>query len=342
MPDCKSPLIGSLVAEQITAKRKVYPCRAVRASSIGYFDEAEGGCLRRGVYSQTHWKKQKLPDPGLQEVFEEGNMQEAACRPLLMDWLQNKKLKLYSGPPRTRDEGGMSGQPDGYIEPIDGAYDFEMAIEEFKSIIDYRWQSLPPEGMLVGEVLDAFRKSPYMTAWLGQCQAYMLLYDIPLCCMILKTKQKMAFKSYWMELDYEWAERLLKVRDSVINHIKAGTLPDKVNSEACTSCWHSHHCMPDLIGSGNFELVTNVELSDCLDELGELDEARKKINSLETLKKKLLPKGVSGICGNWLIGGKMVDKKSYKVDATEYWRSKVTKLDVPESQSAVAEKREIA
>jgi CRISPR/Cas system-associated exonuclease Cas4 (RecB family) len=283
-----------------------------------------GGCLRRGVYEQTHWKEKKMPDAGLQEVFEEGHMQEDACRPLLMQWLKKNGLVLRSGPPRAKEWDGLSGSIDGYIEPeMTSQYRdaFKIAIEEFKTLEYHRFES-------IGSIED-FRKSPYMTAWLAQIQTYMLLEEIPIACFVLKSKQAMRFKSFWMELDYEWAERLLKVRDEIKKHVAEGTLPDKVNNEACVRCSFGHICMPDLVGSGNFELIDNTELAETLDELAELEQAKKRIAALERARKKLVKPEQTGICGNWLVGGKYVEKKAYTVEAGKYWKSDFEKLDLP-------------
>lgn len=329
----KLPDIGSLVAEKIDGKRTVYPCRAVRASSVGYFDEAEGGCLRRGVYEQTHWEEKTRPELGLQEVFEEGHMQEDACRPLLMKWLGEQGLVLRSGPPKAKDWDGMSGSIDGYIEPKEGGpWDgvFEIAVWEYKTLEYHRHETT--------DSLDDFRKSPYMRAWLAQGQCYMILEDIPLMCFSLKSKQAFRIKSFWMELDYDWAERLLKVRDEVKRHVAEKTLPDQVCNDACIRCPFVHICMPDIVGSGNFDILDSPELAEVLDRLGELKPIKKELDALDRKRKKLTPSGKSGICGDWMLSGQWVEKKEYTVAASKHWRVKAEKLDAalskPEEEAA--------
>jgi hypothetical protein len=315
------PDIGALVAEQIAEERTVYPCYVVRASSIGYFDEAEGGCLRRGVYEQTHWREKKMPDAGLIEIFEEGNMQEDACRPKLMQRLKKAGLVLMSGPPKAKEWDGLSGRIDGYLEPEKGSkWDFDRAIWEFKTVEAHRFESI--------ESIEDFRKSPFMRSYLGQGQVYMILEEVPLCCFTLKSKFAMRFKSFWMELDYTWAERLLTVRDEIKKHVAEKTEPGKVNSEACVRCPFAHICMPDLVGSGNFEILDNPRLAEVLGELEDLKETKGRYDALDREKKKLLPEGEEGICGDFLIKGKWIDRKGYTVDGKRYWSPKIEKLEL--------------
>jgi hypothetical protein len=315
------PDIGELVANELDAKRRVYPAESVRASQIGYFDQAMGGCLRRGVYSLTAGDKQKIHDLGLQEIFEEGKLQEEACRPRLMRTLADNELELLSGPPRTKKWDGLSGIVDGYLRPKRDSdrWDFSTAVVEFKTMEYHSFLG-------IDDVASLYRRD-YHRAWLAQIQVYLILEEMEIACLILKGKQAYSFKSLWIALDLAWAERLLKVRDDILKHRDAGTLPPKVNGECCCRCPFAAHCAPDLAGSGNFDVVESQELEETLSRLAELAAEKKEISALERKRKKLIPEGKEILCGDFLITGKWIVRKSYTVEASKYWSSKVQKVE---------------
>ena len=72
------------------SKKRLSKPSGNRASNLG----APTDCLRRLVYSRTHWDQQSLPDDGLQGIFETGNEVEQILVRNLVQIGQNNGFRL--------------------------------------------------------------------------------------------------------------------------------------------------------------------------------------------------------------------------------------------------------
>ena len=70
-------MIAEKVRAGILAKREVWPVRSNRASAMGH------QCMRHLNYLRTAWKEMPMPNVGLLEIFEEGNVQERNVEEML-------------------------------------------------------------------------------------------------------------------------------------------------------------------------------------------------------------------------------------------------------------------
>jgi CRISPR/Cas system-associated exonuclease Cas4 (RecB family) len=268
------------------------------------------------VLKRQNWKAETLPPLSLQYIFEEGNLHEDAVGDLLkkagfkvsksqtaLDWPEQPKLKI-------------TGHIDGTVT-VD---DKELPIE-IKSVSTHYFDTI--------QTFEDIKTHKYwfVRKWAGQLTLYLTMMNKDQGLMVLKNKNDGRIKILDVMLDYDLAESLAKKAEAINAHVAAGTLPEPIewDDNLCGRCgFYPHLCMPDIVREGA-EIMDDPDLEAELERREILKPLASEYEKLEdTLKKKL--NGRTGFCGSFEIGGKIVERKEYKVDAGEYWRRNIRKL----------------
>ncbi len=310
-------MIVEKVLDAKQAKIKQWPVNANRASNMGH------ECLRYLVLERTSWQEKTLHDARLQMIFDMGNVVEQAT-------LQDLREAGFTIVEQQRAFSWAKYQ-------ITGTIDCKLAIDgkvyptEIKSAAPYSFDS-------INSIEDMRRhKYHYARKYPAQLTLYLVMDGKDKGLFLFKNKSTGELKEIWLDLDYEFAESLIKKAEAINRHLVTGTLPEPMeyNDQICGDCGYAHICLPDRIGKevevqDDGELVDLVRKYDALKASAkEFDEVDKKINEIVRGREKIL-------VGDWFVEGKWYDKKSYDVPdeikqqyevVSQSWRKKIIRVN---------------
>ncbi|MEM5810151.1 MAG: hypothetical protein QW156_04665 [Candidatus Aenigmatarchaeota archaeon] len=302
-------IIEQKINEYINSRRKVIPCNSNRASMLGH------PCLRHIVYWRTQWENALLPEVDLQYIFEEGREQEQAVLRLL----QNAGIQVIEQQRSFEwKEYQITGQIDAKI-----LLDNKAIPLEIKSMSPYNFNSI--------ESFEDIKKSKkyYIQGYVTQMQVYLLLTNSEIGLLALKNKSSGKIKFIECELDYEFAESIIKKAETINEHIKNLTLPDRIepDDEVCGTCPFRHICLPERKAEGQFEISEGEELYDKLLRWYELKPIVNEYNELDDEIKKF-SEGKNIIIKDFHITGKWITKiiPPQPEKEIKYWQKKIIKL----------------
>ena len=270
--------------------------KSIRASGIGDI------CTRRIFYYMTCGELADEITTDLVAIFEEGKDQEPGVRRFLSElgFEINK-----SGTTETMDTHGISGQVDGTLVVNGTRY-----IVEIKTVSEFAWEKLnEPKDLDEG----------YYKKWYAQMQTYLMLFNYERGLFILKRKAAKQVKVIEIELDYAFAEGLLKKAETVLAAIKANEPPDFLahNPGECKKCpFFSKVCNPPFDFGETVMNIDDVELEAKLKEREALEESSKEFALLDKEIKGIkdhFPNLKDAFCGPFHINIKEQTRKAYAV-----------------------------
>jgi len=304
------PDVVGAIATAKEAKRKVFPCHTNRASQIG----AE--CVRELVYHRTRWKDRKLPDLGLQFVFDGGQVTEAYAEQMLRE----------AGYQVLEQQRAFQINEKG--ENITGHLDMKIGYNgkafpcEVKGLSGWTWSD-------INTIEDMFtHRYHYVRRYPAQLLIYMYGTNSEIGCFLLVSKQNWQPKVIWVKLSdhLDYVESLLQKAVIINQHVKEDTLPDFTeNQELCKHCDFEHICCPPYEYEG--KVVVDAELEELLDRRATLLETKKEYDHLDKELKTFI-KGKEMVVGRWVITGKWVQKNVPAKEAyiQEYWLPKIYQM----------------
>jgi|GEM_PF-2244232 len=267
------PNFDEAIRNLACANRHVSKPSANRASEIGGPNE----CLRRLTYARTHWDQRKQPDDYLMGIFQTGNEVEEILVRNLVDIGRHNGFRLIETQKTLEwPEYQIVGHCDGLIQ-VDSK---TVAGMEIKSV-GQRFESLKDIPSLMAWDIAA--------KWYGQAQIYMMLSNIPLWALLLVQKNNLYnTRTLWIELNYTYAEMIVKRAEQINAHIAADTLPDKINDpRKCLTCPFAHICMPDLDDFKNQRVFDDDDIAAALDRMDALQDAKFEYDKCERIAKKI-------------------------------------------------------
>ena len=307
VPDLKARAEKSYAADI-----KQYPVSSTWASQVGH------PCLRYLVLLRTQWEKKELHDTITQRIFSGGKFIED----LAEDKLKRAGLKIVARDyPFRWDKYDLSGKIDFICnDPETGLKEFPVEAKglsfdfpKFESIEDFLYSD-----------------KHYIQCYPGQLFSYMLLKSTNYGLFLTMSKITYDEKFIWAALDYEYGETLVKKCEAIKKHMTEGTLPDCINNNSiCQKCNMQLACRPDMVGQADY--IDDDELVALLDRHDELKPASKEYTDLHDILKEKLKEKKLMVSNRYLIGGYLVKKKEYTVDASESWVMTIKKL-APEAE----------
>lgn len=258
------------VLEMKAGNIKRWPCHVNRASGIGYAVPMLEGCLRRGVYDRTHWKDREMHDVRVQLIFDEGNNQE---RQVLIDLAAAGVSIIEQQSAWTWEPYQLSGHIDGvYVE--DGiSYPVEI-------------KSMSPHIFASVSTFDDFKKKPWTRAYMAQITLYMLSKNIDKGIFILKNKSTGELKQITVDLDYDLGEACISTAEQINEHIKASTLPDRIDDrQKCKECPFKLVCLPEISFGEELKIKDDQIFESRIDRYLELSETAKECASVYDIIK---------------------------------------------------------
>jgi hypothetical protein len=313
-------VIGEKVREGIVRHHKEFPVKSNRASALG------NECLRYLYYMRTAHTEKELPDPGLLEIFQEGDDQERATVRLLQQFGDYDLVEQWRE--LVMPEHNITGHIDGKILPInrndstwpvkDTDGQAQPVACEIKSMSPHIWASISS--------LDDMKNSqyPWVRGYIIQLQLYMEMTGEELGVFLLKDKTAARIKDIWMEKDPTIVSEAISKADAIEGAIRTGSAPDRAEGSQCRRCGFLTTCMPSIVNANAGEVVTSPELLELLDRRHALEAAGREFDQVDRLIKKMLEGQEKLIvCGDYVISGQMVRRKEYTVPGGSYWKRSI-------------------
>ena len=223
-------MIVEKILEAKGKKIKQWPVNANRASELGH------ECLRYLVLNRTRWQEKSPHDARLQMIFDMGRMVEDAVQQDLREagFTIVEQQRPFSWPEYQ----------------ITGSIDMKLVIDgdvfpcEVKSAAPHAFNSINS----VQDMLS--HKWAYMRKYPAQLTLYLLMDSKDRGLFLFKNKSTGEMKEIWVDLDYEFAESLVKKAEAINKHVADGTLPEPMeySENICGDCAFQHICLPDRIG----------------------------------------------------------------------------------------------
>lgn len=312
------PRIGEKVKEALVAKRELWPVRSNRASELGH------PCLRYLYHLRIDWDKAPLPDGGLLELFEEGHYQEDAA----IDLLRKAGYRIVEQQrPFTWDKYQITGHIDGRLLPgsIEGEWPEKggkpVAVPfDIKGFSPWIWDSINS----IGDMLN--HRRVWMRKYPAQMTLYMLMGEEEHGVIILKDKTKARLKDLWMTLDWDLANSLVSKAEEVNAAVEAKEPPERAEGDYCHDCKFLMLCRPEIVNPDGAEILDNGELEALLVRRDKLAEAYTEYNGIDKQVKAMVKGVPKAVVGDFLISGKMVEKKGYAVEDSTYWKATIRRM----------------
>jgi len=313
-------VIGEKVREGIVRKHKEYPVNSNRASALGH------ECLRYLYYMRTAHTDKELPDPGLLEIFREGDDQERTTVRLLQEFGDYDLIEQWRE--LTMPKFNITGHIDGKILPInrsdpnwpvkDADGQAQPVACEIKSMSPHIWASI--------NSLDDMKNSqyPWVRGYIIQLQLYMEMTGEELGVFLLKDKTAARIKDIWMPKDPTIVSEAIFKASAIEEAIVVKVAPDRAEGSQCRRCGFLTTCMPSIVNPNAGEIIESEELLELLERRHSLEAAGREFEQVDRQIKKML-EGQERllVCGDYVISGQRVDRKEHAVAGGSYWKRSI-------------------
>lgn len=257
-PDLITP-----VSDYRTRQYHNAPCHTNRASNLA------GDCERQLVYERTRWQDKTPPDPGLITIFAEGNAHEQ----MVLEELRRAGVTVLEQQTTLEWRAiQVTGHIDAVVIASGNESESGTAVPvDVKSMSGHIWDSCFPRGTAIyswDDVADAFTRKHWLRKYRGQIMLYCLLKEADRGILLCKNKNTGQLAQVNLELDYEYAESLVRRAERLNAHVADGTLPERIawDADVCGGCPYLHICLPDHVGRDPIAFVAEGEIEDLLTE----------------------------------------------------------------------------
>lgn len=324
-------MIVEKVLEAKARKIKQWPVNSNRASELG------NECLKYLVLNRTRWEEKTLHNAKLQMIFDMGKMVEES---VMQDLREAGFVIVEQQRPFSWAKYQITGSIDCKI-----AIDGKTYPTEIKSAAPFSFNS-------INSIEDMKRhKWHYMRKYPAQLTLYLLMDGKDRGLFIFKNKSTGELKEIFLDLDYDFAESLIKKAEAINKHVAEGTLPEPMeySEEICADCPFVHLCLPDRIGK-EVEIVEDGRLLELLNRYAELKPVAKEYEDVDSQIKKLVEGREKIIVGNFFIEGKWVDRKVYNIPTeiknqyetiSRYWKKQIINMDKVKQGKKVEEEKQL-
>ena len=301
-------------------KASIHPCHVNRASEIGH------PCLEYLRLARVAWDKRLAPDPVLASIFYEGRLTErdavAMLNTLGFDVFEQQRSGVIKG---RNNEPLVTWHLDWRMRAKDNG---EVVAVEHKRLSPFVWPKLDtPEDFFNSDRV-------HVRKWPAQLQVYLLGAENEKGLMLLRNAWTGVYKQIDFQLDYAYAEGLLKKAEQVNAAVEAEQpLPKLEEAAACFRCDFRHVCAPAImgdalvVGSDDFEswLVKQDGLKAAIAETGAAEIEKEKKALDDRIKAYIAANGGRVITKSYLAELKATNRKA--TPATSYDRLVVQKVN---------------
>jgi hypothetical protein len=297
--------------EILKSEIRINPSRAWYPSSIGH------PCDRFLVWRFNRHEEQQRHSPELQSIFNEGRAHQA----LIYERLRAMGFRIVeeSDRPAQYRVGGalISGRPDGRIIEFRGQRFYPALSLEAKTMSDYQWRAI--------NTLEDLRTSPSVWTRCYYAQGHLgaFLDNLQGGVFVLKNKQTGMLKPIAFDLDYAFAEDLLRKAERLQPAVEQGVDPDPISYDPkiCGSCGFRKICYPPRDFGEGAKVITDELLIEDIGRRHELKEDHDEFDELDaSIKDRLKFLGIGEIT---LAGEFVIEGKKNKAGVVSYFIRKV-------------------
>jgi len=307
-----APDIVAALDARTASRIKQYPHPQNRASEAGH------PCVRFLVLSRIATSLKTLHDVGLQRIFDEGNVHEAA----VMRELEDAGVKVIEQQ-RSYEwrKFQLSGRIDAKIA-INGSF----VPLEIKSCSPNIFPSI--RDMAPNEMVNS--KYPWVRKYPAQLLTYMLMEGSETGIMLFKNKTtgEKCQKLFILDSDMmTYAETILQKLEAVNEWVARNEAPAAERIPDCEGCGFAKtSCFVGQDYGPGFELMMDAtEVEAKLERREALAPAAKEYAELdEEIKAQF--RGKCAIVGLWRIESKQSERKEYTVPAQSIYKTSIRKI----------------
>lgn len=323
-------LVEATHVEWCSGRRRASPAQSNRAGELG------DPCTRRLVYPHLQPEAMAVHSPGLQAVFDLGNIVEAATVRELGDmgfeWVQSQR-------PFRDLERNIAGYIDGGIR-VKG-HGGKVTIGEIKSMAPHAYAAIRPG-------LDGLEDLIHHRAWYvrrypTQVAIYLHLSGEDGGVLILRDKVSWAMKVIPVpRLRVEGLITAALARAEEVNAlVKARQLPERIPYDAtiCGRCPFAGACLPPRTGAG-VQLLDDAELLELLREREDLEPGARRFGVVD----KRIKAAVRDVPGELVVSAEfeIVNRPGSRKGKpgeppTEFVRTTIRRLTAREDLATVEE-----
>jgi len=300
--------IAEKVHRMLKGRARVTSYQSNRASEIGH------PCLRYLVFSRTRWQEAQLPSLKKLLLFEEGQKQELQ---VLRD-LQDAGIRVVQQQrPLYNEELNLIGHVDGMIE-VGG----ELLPLEIKAVNPVSFDRIACFADLETS------RHHWERNWAFQLQAYILLSGKPGAVLLLKNKLTGELKDLLLKREEKMLLAIEEKCHLINGYVRdefVPDVPDHLEERICQDCRFNHICARDLERGASTVYWEEEEVIELLEERAKLRPLRDRYEEVDRRLKEIFEGVALAVCGDWVITGKWIDRKGYKVAPGRYWRMKILK-----------------
>ncbi len=293
---------------------KQFPQNNLRASSLGH------PCDRHHYHSIKDWRMRELHDEILQSIFDEGNLHETSVLQQLIEMgfevvEQQRAFQM--------DKPLITGHIDAIVNYKGHSFPIDV-----KSIAPYDFDAIN----CIEDLL--YSRKPHQRNYPAQLQLYLLMTGNEYGALIFKNKLTGQIKTVWCQIDYDYAEQVLKRAERVYAALAKNEPPERTQDmDLCEKCPFAHVCLPDLRLGKGVQLIDDDELEKLLAVREELAASAKNYGDVDKKIKEAVTAAGPGekICGDFYI--KVTEHtRTMKVPLTwneeesNYFRTQIKKL----------------
>lgn len=301
--------------QALERKANPYPRNQPVASDLG-------PCDRELVYQIVNWADRPPFTPYIMARLERGSeIESIIIRELSALGIH---VRVERTPFEIKGRNGqliLRGRVDGFIEWEKKDYPFEA-----KSMNPNVFQGVNGISDLKG----------FFAKWPRQVQAYLYGNNMEEGFMLIDDCMG-HWKLLPVSLDYQEIEKILQRCERTMHiqehigknpaHKEEFLPPYHTDPSVCIRCWaFGRVCFPPMKHEGMTELTPEQqdELIPILDRRSELEELKTEWGRLDKEAKSMLKGHKQLIVGNYLVQGKEVSRKGYKVEDSTYWKTDIT------------------
>lgn len=291
------------------------PVYSNRASQLGH------PCLRKLVYDRLYWSE--LPKPSLkaQIAMREGKQHELALIHDLMqagfEIIDTQKFLFW-------DKFNLSAKIDFKIYSKE---DKKSYICEVKSVSDYTFNYV--------NSLESLINAPNKKFWLKMYPAQIMVYLLlegrsgdESGFLIFKNRNSGELKGIDVNLDYDYAESLLKKCETIEQCVKNQAIPDGVEDyDICNMCAWVGKCLPSADFGDGAQIITDTDIIEKLNRREELKPLVAEYEDIDKALKEYFDGIPLAIAGDFVITGKEVVRNVRPREARQvrFWQTKIIK-----------------
>ncbi|MEN3054143.1 MAG: hypothetical protein ABC559_01980 [Candidatus Methanosuratincola petrocarbonis] len=266
-------------------------------------------------------------EPGLLEIFREGQDQERAVLRLLEDAgfkISQSQTSFYW------EEFNIAGHLDGFLSPDFPCPDWPQEDGHPKAV-PFEIKTMQPYTFAkINSIDDMFEShQEWLRRYPAQLMIYLLLSNEELGVFILKDKSRARIKEIWVPLDWIYADSLLEKAKGVKKSLELNEPPGRREGDYCANCPFLLLCQPELILKDGAVLKDDAELEALIERKLELAPLAKEYDEISKEIHRNIEDVPRLIVGNYLIQGRWVSRKGYQVPDGKYWKSSIRKLEEP-------------